>query len=149
MFVAALFRLDGVPLNAGDGAVDGVAVKVGQLHAGQGQDGHIAVGQEVDVARVVQHAGHIRSHKGLALAHADDHGRTKAGGHNLVRLGGRQNPQRKGPGQPLDRAADGHFQRNRLAGCFGVLLHLLNEVGDDLGVGFGDELVAQRDKLVL
>ena len=31
----------------------------------------------------------------------------------------------------------------------GVLLHLLDEVGDDLGVGLGDELVALGDELAL
>ena len=37
-------------------------------------------------------------------------------------------------------------------GCAGglrVLLHLLDEVGDDLGVGFGDELVALRGEFAL
>src|ERR1017187_5626789 len=42
----------------------------------------------------------------------------------------------------LDGAADGHFKRNRKTGGVGVLLDLLNEVGDDFGIGFRDELVA-------
>ena len=59
MLVAALFRLHRIPLNAGDGPLDGVAVKVGELDAGQGEDGHVPVGEKVDVARVVQHAGNV------------------------------------------------------------------------------------------
>ena len=86
MLVAALFRLDRIPLNAGEVALDGIAVKIGQLNAGQGQDGHIAIGEEVDIARVVQDAGHIGGDKGLAFAHSDDHRRAKSGGDDLVRL---------------------------------------------------------------
>ncbi len=136
-------------MNAGDGALDGVAVEVGELDAGQREDGHVAVGEEVDVARVVQNAGHVGGDKGLALAHADDHRRSEARGDDLVRLGGRQHAQRKGPGQPLDGAAHRDFERNRLAGGFGVLLHLFDQVGDDLGVGLGDELVALGGELAL
>ena len=33
--------------------------------------------------------------------------------------------------------------------CLRVLLYLLDEVRDDLGVGFGNELVALRDQLAL
>jgi len=36
-----------------------------------------------------------------------------------------------------------------LAGGIGVQLNLLDEVGDDLGVGLGDELVALSDELAL
>ena len=109
----------------------------------------VAVGQKVDVARVVQNAGHVGGDKGLALAHADDHRRTEPGGNDLVRLEGREDAQRKGSGEPLDGAADGHFQRNRHAGGVGFLLHLLDQVGDDLGVGLGDELVALGGEFAL
>ena len=130
-------------------ALDRVAVKVGQLDAGQRQDRHVAVGQKIDVARVVQDAGHVGGDKRLAFAHADDHRRANARGDNLVRLGGRKHAQRKGAGEALHRAAHGLFQRNRLARCFRVFLHLLNQVGNDLRVGLGDKLVALRDEFAL
>ena len=130
-------------------ALDGLAVEVGELDAGGREDGHVAVGEEVDVARVVQDAGNIGGDEVLALAHADDHGRAEAGGDDLVGLGGGEHAQRKGSGEALDGAAHGVFERNRLAGGFGVLLHLLDEVGDDLGVGFGDELVALGGEFAL
>ena len=130
-------------------ALDGVAVEVGELDAGQGEDGHVAVGEEVDVARVVQNAGNVGGDEGLALADADDDGRAEARDDDLVRLGGREHAQRKGSGEALDGAADGNFERNRLPGGFGVLLHLFDEVGDDLGVGLGDELVALRSEFAL
>ena len=41
------------------------------------------------------------------------------------------------------------FERNGLAGSFSVFLDLLDQVRDDLGVGFGDELVALRGQLAL
>ncbi len=149
VLVAALFCLDGVPRNSCDIAVDGVAVEVGEFDAGQGEDGHVAIGQEVDVARVVEHAGDIGGDERLAFANADDHGRTEARGDDLVGLGGGEHAQGKGAGEPLDRAADGYFERNGSASGFGILLDLLNEMGDDLGVGLGDEVVAERDEFVL
>ena len=87
VLVAALFRLDRIPLNARHRALDRIAVKVGQLDAGQREDRHIAIGQKVDIARVVQHAGHVGGDKGLAFAHADHHRRTEARGNDLVRFG--------------------------------------------------------------
>jgi len=67
VLVATLFRLDGVPLNAGDFAMDGRAFKIGEFDAGQREDGHVAVGQEVNIAGVVQDARHIGGHKRLAF----------------------------------------------------------------------------------
>ena len=142
MLVAAFFRLDGVPRDAGEVALDGVAVEVGELDAGQREDGHVAVGEEVDVARVVKNAGNVGGDEGLALAYADDDRRAEARGDNLVRLGGGENAQGKRAGEALDGAADGDFKRDGLAGGDRVVLHLFDEVGNDLGVGLGDELVA-------
>ena len=58
-------------------------------------------------------------------------------------------PSAKAPREPLHGAANGGFKRDRLAGGFRVLLHLFNQVSDDLGVGLGDKLVALRGELVL
>ena len=102
----------GSHVNARDGALDGLAVEVGELDAGEGEDGHVAVGEEVDVARVVQDAGDVGGDERLAFADADDDGRAEAGGDDLVGLGGGEDAERKGSGEALDGAADGDFERD-------------------------------------
>jgi hypothetical protein len=149
VFVSALFRLDRVPRDAGKATLDGIAIKVSKLHAGEGEDGHVAIGKEVDVAGVVKDAGHVGSDEAFAIADADDHGRPGAGGDDFVRLCGREHSQGKRAGEALDSAADGHLERDGLAGQVGVDLHLLDEVGNDFRVGFSDELVAQLGKFAL
>jgi hypothetical protein len=86
--------------------------------------------------------------KRLAFADADDDGRAEAGGDDLVRLGGGENAEAKAPVRRLT-ARRTATSRDGLAGGFGVLLDLLDEVGDDLGVGFGDELVALGGEFAL
>jgi hypothetical protein len=125
--------------------VDGVAVEVGEFDAGQGEDGHVAVGQEVDVAGVVENAGNVGGDEGFAFAYADHDGRPESGSDDLVRLGGGENAQRERSSESLDGAANGDFQRDCVASGFRVLLHLFDEVGDDFSVGFGDELVVLGD----
>ena len=71
-------------------ALDGVAVEVGELDAGRGEDGHVAVGEEVDVARVVQNARDVGGDEGLAFANADDDRRAEARGDDFVGLGRRR-----------------------------------------------------------
>ena len=149
VLVAALFSLDGIPLDAGDGALDRVAVKIGEGDAGQGEDGHVAVGEEVDVARMVEDAGDVGGDEVLAFADADNHWRAEAGDDDLVRLKGREHAQREGAGEALDGAADGDFQGDGLTGDVSILLHLFNQVGDDLGVRLGDEFVALSGEFAL
>ena len=84
-------------------ALDGVAVEVGELDAGWRQDRDVAIGEKVDVARVVQNSRHVAGDKRLAFADADDDRRSEARGDNLVGLGCRQNAESKGARQPLDR----------------------------------------------
>ena len=122
-------------------ALNGLAVEVGQGDAFRRQHGHVAIGQKVDIAGVMQDAGHVGGDKGLALAHADHNRRAGARGHNLVRLRRGENAQRKGAGEALDRRAHRVLQLERRTCGLRVFLHLLNQVGNDLGVGFGDELV--------
>ena len=110
VLVAALFRLDGIPLDARDLALDGLAVEVGELDAVAGEDGHVAVGEEIDIARVVQDAGNVGGDEVFALAHADDDRRAGARGDDLVGLGGGEDAEGKGARQPLDGAAHGSFQ---------------------------------------
>src|ERR1035438_4325616 len=70
-------------------------------------------------------------------------------GYNLVRLGCRQNAQRKRTGKPLHGAAHGHLKQNWLARGFSDFLDLFDEVRNDLGVGFGYELVALGGEFAL
>ena len=60
-----------------------------------------------------------------------------------------EDAEREGSGEALDGAADGVFEQDGSACGRGVLLNLLDEVGDDFGVGFGDELVALRGEFAL
>ncbi len=130
-------------------ALDGLAVEVGELDAVEGEDGHVAVGEEVDIAGVVEDAGNVGGDEVLAFAYADDDGRAGAGGDDLVGLGGGEDAEREGSGEALDGAADGIFEQDGSARGSGVVLDLLDEVGDDFGVGFGDELVALRGEFAL
>ena len=118
VLVAALFRLDRIPLDARDRALDRLAVEVGQLDAVARQDGHVAVGQKVDIAGVVQNAGHVGGDKRLALAHADDHRRSGACGDNLVRLGGRETPSANAPVSRFTARPHGRFQQ--IGGALGL-----------------------------
>ena len=97
-----------------DVALDGVAVEVGERDAGGGEDGHVAVGEEVDVAGVVEDAGDVGGDEVLAVADADDDGRAEAGGDDLVGLGGGEDAEGEGSGEALDGAADGVFERDGL-----------------------------------
>ncbi len=142
VLVATLFSLDGVPLDALKRALDGLAVEVRELDAVEGEDGHVAIGEEVDVAGVMQNAGDIRGDEVFAVAYADDDRRPGAGGDDFVGLGGGENAESEGTGEALDGAADGIFKKDGSASGSGIVLDLLDEVSDDFSVGFGDELVA-------
>ena len=93
-------------------ALDGLAVEVGELDAFEREDGHVAVGEKVDVARVVEDAGNVGGNEVFALAYADDDGRSGAGGDDLVGLGGGENAESEGAGEVLDGAADGVFKQD-------------------------------------
>ena len=97
-------------------ALDGLAVEVGELDAVEGEDGHVAVGEEVDVAGVVEDAGNVGGDEVFAFADADDDGRSGAGGDDLVGLGGGEDAEGEGSGEALDGAADGIFKKDGSAG---------------------------------
>ncbi len=159
VLVAGFFGLDGVPGDALDFEGEGVAVEVGEGDAFAGEDGELAVGEEVDVAGVVEDSGDVGGEEELAFADADDGGRTHAGGDELVGVVGGEDADGEGSGEAVDGLADGFFEcwpHGRYAFGVGVLGQLfklfellLDEVGDDLGVGLGDELVALGGELFL
>ena len=106
-----------------------------------GEHGHVAVGEEEHVARVAENRGHVGGDEVFVVAQADHHRRTRAGGDNLVRIGARQHGQGEYAGQLLHGQTHSGFEV-----AAEIFLH---QVGDDLGVGLGDELVAFVLKLLL
>ena len=178
VLVAGFFGLDGVPLDALDLEGEGVVVEVGEADAGGGEDGDFAVLEEVDVAGVVEDAGDVGGEEELALADAEDGRRAHAGGDEGVGGVRGEDADGEGSGEALDGAADGFIEGDGEGGgsvggvgwttacgfrCAGDGLRsdavwgwraaeldfVLDEVGDDLGVGFGLELVALGDEGLL
>ena len=84
---------------------------------------------------------HVGRDEVLVVAEADHHRRTRARRHDLVRVRARNHRQREDAGQLLHRRAHGLLQV--------ALEMLLHQVGDDLGVGLGLELVAFGLQLLL
>jgi hypothetical protein len=115
VLVAALFRLNRVPQDALEGALDGVAVEVGELDALGGEDGHVAVGEEVEVAGVVEDAGDVGGDEVLAIADADDDGGAAAGDDDFVGVVGGEDADGEGSGEAFDGAAHGVFERDGVA----------------------------------
>ena len=88
----------------------GVASKSVRVHAFFGEDGEFAVGEEVDVAGVVEDAGDVGGEEEFSVADADDGGRAHAGGDELVGLVRGEDADGEGSGDALDGAADGFFE---------------------------------------
>src|SRR5256714_2615841 len=135
MFEAALFRHDGIPSDVLGGAVNRAAVVVHYADALGGEHGDIAVGEKKDFAGVLEKGRDVAGDEVFAFAEADDGGRSHAGGDNFVGiLGGKKN-ERIDAAEFFQGTAHGFFEGR----VFGMLL---NEVGDNFGIGFGDEFVA-------
>ena len=168
MLVAGLFGLDGVPGDAGGLELFGGAVEVGEGDAGGGEGGDLIVLEVVDGAGVVEDTGDVGGEEELAVSEAENDGRAHAGGDHLVGLMGGEDADGEGAGHALGGAADGFFERDgggvgaedgfRVAfevdgaGAgrgglrAGEFEFVLDDVGDDFGVGFGEELVALGDE---
>ena len=109
VLVAGFLGLDGVPGDALDFEGQGAAFEVGEGDAFAGEHGELAVGEEVDVAGVVQDAGDVGGEEELAVAEADDGGRAHAGGYELVGVVGGEDSDGEGSGEAVDGLADGFF----------------------------------------
>ncbi len=129
--------------------MDRLAVEVGELDARGSEDGHVAVGEEVDIARVMENAGHVGRDKRFAFAYADNDRRPGARGNDLVGLGSREDAKGKRTAQALHGKAQGRFEREGSARRCRIFLNLFDEVGDDLGVGLGDEDVTLPGEFAL
>ena len=144
---AALFRHDRIPGHVLHLARDGLSVEVRELHAVGGNDGHVAVGEEENVPRVMEDGGNVGGHEIFVVAEADYRRRSVARGNDLVRFVSGDHGQRKNAGELLHRLANRIFQRRPMT--VGRLRILFDQVGNDFGVGLGGELVAFLDELFL
>ncbi len=146
---AALLRHDRVPGDVLHLALNGTAFKVRELHALRRDHSKVAISEEKQVARVIENRGNIGRNKEFVFAQADHGRRTIAGGHNLVGLVGRDHRNGEHAIDQLYRFPYGFFERNGVTVVFACGKKFLNQVGKDLGVGFGRELVAFIAKLLL
>ena len=137
MLEAGLFRHDRIPQHALRRLGDRPAEEVGERARRSGDDRHLVVAEEDDVARVAEDGGNVGRDEELAVAEPDDDRRTLADGDDLLGLVGRDEHQREEAAHQQQRAPHGVLEA--------VVFHLaLDQVRDDLGVGLGDEVVALR-----
>src|SRR6267142_2694199 len=135
MLVATLFGHDGIPGDVLRGALDRAAVVIHHADALLREYSDVAIGQEKYLAGVLEERRDVAGHKKFALAQADHGGRSHARGHDFMRVFRGQEYQRVDAAQFFQRPADCFLQRR-------ILGILFDEVRDDFGVGFGDELMA-------
>ena len=81
------------------------------------EDGELAVGEEMDVAGVVEDAGDVGGEEEFAVAEAEDGGGAEAGGDELVGLVGGEDADGEGSGETANGAAGGFFEGYGCNGC--------------------------------
>ena len=140
MAKAALGGGDGVPFHLTRCASNHSAIELHQLRGGGGDLGKLAVFEHDRAARVFENRGNIRSDEVLAVTQPQDQRRRGFGGDQLVGFGFRQHDDRERTAQPQDGFAHGLGQP---APAFELFL---DQVRDQLGVGFGAELVAASEQ---
>ena len=138
---AALGRGDRVPFHLTRRASDFGTVELHQPNCAGGDLGQFAVFQHHRAARVFENRGNIRRDKILAVTESQHHRRRGLGGDQLAGFGFRQHDDG-------ERTADAH---DGLAHSLGQAETgfelLLDQMRDQLGIGFGAELVAAREQL--
>ena len=140
--VAALLGHVEVPVHVRDLGLDGVALGVGVLDALGRELGELVVLENHDVARGLDEGNDVGGDVGALLAAADDDGRVLAGDGDHAGLVGADDGQAIGAHDAAAGGADGGHEVAIL--CVG----LLDEVGEDLGVGVGAEHVAGGGELL-
>src|SRR5687767_10081209 len=108
------------------------ALEVLQSHAGPLDDGHFAVAQKVDFARVFEQRWNIGSHKELTLAQADGERGSIAGCDDRVGDIGGDDADCEAAAEPGERATYRIRKRPLRKQRF-------NQVSYDFGIGFGYE----------
>ena len=88
----------------------GRALEVGDSDAFFGEDGELTVGEEVDVAGVVEDSGDVGGEEELAFADADDGGRIHAGGDEFIGLVRGEDADGECSGKAMDGFADCFFE---------------------------------------
>ena len=94
------------------------------------------------VAGVGDEGGDVAGQERFAVAQADDERRIAPGGDDGVRIGGARDDEREGAGQRAADLAQRRGQGRRTGGEA-----LLEQVGDDLGVGVAGEGVTAQLEL--
>ena len=135
VLVAGLLRHDRIPQHALGGFGHRTAEEVGKRHAAAGDDRHLFIAQEHDVAGVVEDRRDVGRDEELAVAETDHDRRSVANGDDLFGIVRRDEHQRKQAPHQQQRPPHGVFEA--------VVFHLpFDEVCHDFGVGLGDELVS-------
>ena len=135
VLVAGLLGHDRVPQHALRRLRHRPPEEVRKRHPGAGDDRHLLVAEEHDVARVAEDRRNVGRDEKLSVAEADDNRRSVADGDDLLGIVSRDEHEREQAPHQQQRPSHGVLEP--------VVLHLpLDQVGDDFRVGFGDEQVA-------
>ena len=135
VLVARAFGHHGIPRHPLRRSDACPAVKVGESNTLPRQDCDLTVVEEHHVARMGQDGGDVGGDEKLAVTQPHHDWRAVAGGDDDLGVVGRDQHDGKKAAQLPQRAADGGLEP--------VAPHLaLDQVRDDLGIGFGDEPVA-------
>ena len=145
VLVAALLRGLGVPLNGGGLAGDGLLVDVEELDGVGGQAGNLEIVNVVDRAGVLEQRRNVGGDDGTVLALADDERAVLAHCVDDAGLVGKEHAQRVGATDMQHHAGDGV----QCVACGLAHVIVVKQLGNDLGVGLGDEAEALVDKTLL
>ena len=139
--ISVLLGVGRAPVGLDDPRGERSSTKGSDADAPRRQDGHLAVLDDLDLARVGQQRGDVRRQQLTAGAGGDDQRRAPvARGDDDVRLARRDDGEGEGAAQAIDRA------RRRL--LQGQVAETLDEVNDHLGVGARREHVARALQLL-
>ena len=140
MLKPAFGRGNRVPFDEARFAFDGCARKGHESHAARAKLGDLAVFKHERAPRMFQNRRNIRGNEILAVAQSNHQRSGRLGGDQLARLGFGKHHDRKRAAQLADHRAHRLDQRNFFA------QPLFDQMGDQLGVGFGFELVTASDE---
>jgi len=120
---------------------DGAAAEVGEPDAVRREHGQVAVGEEEQVASVVEDGGHVARYEILVLAKPDDRRRPLPNRDDLVRVERRDDGQSESAREAPHSLPHGVFERHarpRFARHAPAAVHvLLDQMRDDLRVRLG------------
>ena len=133
---ATLLGLADIPLDLDHFRLDGDAADRAHLRPQLADRHHLAFTQQQDLLRVRDHGGDIGGDEPLLDADADDQWGIEPGTDQEIRIALGEDRHRIGAPELRQRFPHGRHQV--------ALVVLLDQVGDDLGVGLGDEDMAAR-----